>query len=887
MPDPTIRGFGGTNSGVNVTQTDVDIVARSGVTPRVGDITLIAIVKDGTGAFTWPSGWTSLSGLPVTFASTNNQGVLDVRYRKCVADGEATIISITHASEGTAHQVYVIDGTGALEGLPEGAAATGDSTNPDPPNLAPSWGGRTNTLWIVFACNDGNTAITAAPTNYTNFQNDRWANTNGVGIATGRRTTNGSSENPGVFTMATEQWGAVTVGFNPGIVLTEPLNREGIEYSERIAKPYDRSYLTQIDNLINNTLAPIPQIPTPSVDFPNPQRKEGLLVTIVTKLQDDYNIAIVPPEWPIPQKGKELRLTWINNNLEDVLAPSPNNFNQYDWPNPILAKRHTLTHVFYPQLETPSQIPFVPIDYPNPLIGKRNKIGFEQTRPQYYQDIQPFNQEDWPNPGPRKLKSDTWIQNLLQGTLKPADVVAPFSIAEFNLPDRKGRLIVHISSSIVIAPPDQPPFVNEVTLQLPKAKRFIPVWYQSRPFYYSDIKPFKQDDWFMPQSKKIGAGFIFNRKLDEPTTQDPFVPVLFENPKIKVKINPDWTFLAPFQQIFIHPVGNSIFEVPAKLKRSIDQWIQPRPTYYNESTTNPFFGYSNIIPPRSLFKFKDVQTRFQLIQVNLGNPFSQNSWPNPSIKGRPNLGWEFYYQQDDNNPASINLTNLPPYHKTRNAVGWIYGRQVVQTTGNPFVGLQYPAQIIIGKTAITLINSLLPQLFPGVGATPFAQYEWPNPLKGKSNFHQGIQEGRKFFFEETIPQNRQNEWPIFRPIRRNQVGFIDFKIQSSIPKFTSITENSILKNKTALTWLYNSLIDLTFTPGINPFIPTIWPALNRKKSIIIDLINRGYIIPIIVGRNICLLADDTDYDLEATVEEFDLEAFIKEFGLEAGGTECE
>jgi hypothetical protein len=206
---PVVDGFSGTNSGGNVTSTTPDIATLTG-TPNVGDLILIIIAKDGTGAFTWPGTWNVLTNLPVTFASTNNQGVFSAAYRVW-ASGD-TNPQITHASEGTAHQVYRIRG-GTWRGTPEVQQITGDSTNPNPPNNAPSWGDARAALWISAGANDGNVAITAgsaSPGSWSNFRNDRWANTGGVGVATSRSTQSVSSLNPDVLTMNTEQWAAAT-----------------------------------------------------------------------------------------------------------------------------------------------------------------------------------------------------------------------------------------------------------------------------------------------------------------------------------------------------------------------------------------------------------------------------------------------------------------------------------------------------------------------------------------------------------------------------------------------------------------------------------------------------------------------------------------------------
>lgn len=127
--------------------------------------------------------------------------------------------AVTHASEGTAWHVWRI-AAGTWLGLLNSKALdynviTGDSTNPNPPNLAPTWP-TSDTLWLAVCGNDGNTAITAGPGgSWTNFQNDRWANSNGVGIASARLNSTVASVDPAAFTMTTEQWCAFTIGIRP------------------------------------------------------------------------------------------------------------------------------------------------------------------------------------------------------------------------------------------------------------------------------------------------------------------------------------------------------------------------------------------------------------------------------------------------------------------------------------------------------------------------------------------------------------------------------------------------------------------------------------------------------------------------------------------------
>jgi PKD repeat protein len=104
--------------------------------------------------------------------------------------------------------------------VPEAATVTGSSQNPNPPNLAPSWGAG-DTLWFA-ACgyDQGQRTVTAYPANYTNGQNDRSNNNQGCGVGTAIRQLNAASENPGTFTLsAAEQWIAATVA-----IQSAPLN---------------------------------------------------------------------------------------------------------------------------------------------------------------------------------------------------------------------------------------------------------------------------------------------------------------------------------------------------------------------------------------------------------------------------------------------------------------------------------------------------------------------------------------------------------------------------------------------------------------------------------------------------------------------------------------
>jgi hypothetical protein len=159
---------------------------------------------------TMPAGWTDK-------ATQQFGSVVRCSVFARVADGTegATVTITTSASEACAWHFYNISSWfGAAAGCEVGTPAAAGSTNPDPPSLTPSWGAA-DTLWLAGAGNDGNVAVTAGPASYTNFVNTRWANTAGCGVSSARRELNTATENPGVFTMTTEQWVAHTVAIRP------------------------------------------------------------------------------------------------------------------------------------------------------------------------------------------------------------------------------------------------------------------------------------------------------------------------------------------------------------------------------------------------------------------------------------------------------------------------------------------------------------------------------------------------------------------------------------------------------------------------------------------------------------------------------------------------
>jgi hypothetical protein len=160
----------------------------------------------------WPDGtWNEI------LDTVSNNAVTCACAWKRASGGESGSFTVTSsASEGGGFRVLCVRNAHPST-APEIASTTGNSTNPNPPSLNPTnWDTPENTLWIAAAGNDlGTVAITAAPTGYHGLTNTRWNNASGAGVATAWTQTSAASEDPGTFTMATEQWVAWTVGVRP------------------------------------------------------------------------------------------------------------------------------------------------------------------------------------------------------------------------------------------------------------------------------------------------------------------------------------------------------------------------------------------------------------------------------------------------------------------------------------------------------------------------------------------------------------------------------------------------------------------------------------------------------------------------------------------------
>jgi hypothetical protein len=197
----------------NTSVETIDVTSHTvNLPPNIsaGDLLIVFFSCDGIETVTWPTadGWASI------FHQTN-ANTLDIGYK--IADGTegATITVDTGSSEQSAHISYRITGHDYAQAPEVSTGATGNSTSPNPDSLTPT-GGAKDYLWIAVEGNDdGQSAASAYPSNYTNGQTNNSGASGGANVAVARRELNASSEDPGAFTTPLEKWVACSVAVHP------------------------------------------------------------------------------------------------------------------------------------------------------------------------------------------------------------------------------------------------------------------------------------------------------------------------------------------------------------------------------------------------------------------------------------------------------------------------------------------------------------------------------------------------------------------------------------------------------------------------------------------------------------------------------------------------
>ena len=218
MAFPTVQSR--TETAVHPQSTTHDISMPA--TVDAGDLLLMFVAifdpDSGTPTFTTPTGWTSI--FDVANASNRSRHALFGKD----ADGTEDSTTVNVATNVTCVMAAVVyritDWGGTLGSHVEASSSpsTGNSSSPDPPAVTPT-GGADDYLWIPsIGAYDDNISATSAPTDYTNLID---VLTGGGGnqsaqVYTAERQLNASTENPGTFSISSnESYAGMTTVVHP------------------------------------------------------------------------------------------------------------------------------------------------------------------------------------------------------------------------------------------------------------------------------------------------------------------------------------------------------------------------------------------------------------------------------------------------------------------------------------------------------------------------------------------------------------------------------------------------------------------------------------------------------------------------------------------------
>jgi hypothetical protein len=181
-----------------------------------GELLIVQFLVRGNPVVTWPAGWTTAINDGPDVGNTSRT---EVHYRFADGSEGASITITTDAAQNSGHRSWRI--TGAHESTPpEGAAATGFSATPDPPNLDTAVWTDEDALWLALMGIPASESISVYPLTYTNTFTMR--TTGGPTLGCGERSLNAPVENPSSFTIpAGANWRAVTVAVRPAISDTD------------------------------------------------------------------------------------------------------------------------------------------------------------------------------------------------------------------------------------------------------------------------------------------------------------------------------------------------------------------------------------------------------------------------------------------------------------------------------------------------------------------------------------------------------------------------------------------------------------------------------------------------------------------------------------------
>jgi hypothetical protein len=213
MTSPTPAAFATTDIITAVTSHALNLPAGASAGERI--LFAVGFATD-PGTVTPPTGMTVERLLNQPSGGTAH--LYSMIYEKQGSETTCTLTTSVAAKSATCSVYVTGDSTSIDAEISTGAVGVNGPPNPD---LMTPTGGSKDYLFIAIGTMGGETAMTAAPTNYTNFQE---ADTGTAGAITvnertgiGTRQLTAASDDPGVFTGgdATQEWVGMTAAFHP------------------------------------------------------------------------------------------------------------------------------------------------------------------------------------------------------------------------------------------------------------------------------------------------------------------------------------------------------------------------------------------------------------------------------------------------------------------------------------------------------------------------------------------------------------------------------------------------------------------------------------------------------------------------------------------------
>lgn len=185
-----------------------------------GDLIIAFHASDASVQRTWPSPWVEMLDNQVS----GNTATMGTAY--LIASGGETSVAVTKTVDplerfsALAIRISAASWHGTTPPEDSNAPTQGDNANPNPTLVTASWGSADNLFIAVCAWDNstGGNPVTVWPTNYSanNLQSPDISSA-GRG-AIGTRELAASNDDPGTFTITSDQWWADTIVVRPAAV---------------------------------------------------------------------------------------------------------------------------------------------------------------------------------------------------------------------------------------------------------------------------------------------------------------------------------------------------------------------------------------------------------------------------------------------------------------------------------------------------------------------------------------------------------------------------------------------------------------------------------------------------------------------------------------------